>query len=129
MRPFGEADNIISLTLSIGMRHFGEAQSKVIRACAQSGQYHIIVKSRVRLTQNIFSIGVLRCMGNSSLIDLVQCPLFLAAADSSMKVDRRRFFRESGTLTRTVPKICKMILNCLDILFIFNYFENKFYKF
>ena len=37
-------------TLSIGMRPFGEAQSKAIRAYAQSGQYHTIVESRVRLT-------------------------------------------------------------------------------
>ena len=29
---------------------FWEAQSKATRAYAQSGQYHIIVKSRVRLT-------------------------------------------------------------------------------
>ena len=29
--------------ISIGMRTFGEAQNKVMRAYAQSGQYHIIV--------------------------------------------------------------------------------------
>ena len=33
-------------TVSIGMRLFGEAQSKVMRAYAQSGQYHTIVESR-----------------------------------------------------------------------------------
>ena len=33
-------------TISIGMRPFGEAQSKAIRAYAQSGQYHTIMKSR-----------------------------------------------------------------------------------
>ena len=33
-----------------GLRHFGEAQSKAMRAIAQSGQYHTIVESRVRLT-------------------------------------------------------------------------------
>ena len=32
------------------MRLFGEAQSKVMRAYAQSGQYHNIVESHVRLT-------------------------------------------------------------------------------
>jgi len=32
------------------MRPFGEAQSKAMRAYAQSIQYHTIVKSRVRLT-------------------------------------------------------------------------------
>ena len=32
------------------MRPFGEAQSKAMRAYAQSEQYHIIVKSRVPLT-------------------------------------------------------------------------------
>ena len=32
------------------MRPFGEAQSKAMRAYAQSGQYHTIVESRVRLT-------------------------------------------------------------------------------
>ena len=32
------------------MRPFGETQSKDIRAYAQSGQYHTIVESRVRLT-------------------------------------------------------------------------------
>ena len=32
------------------MRLFGEAQSKAMRAYAQSGQYHTIVESRVRLT-------------------------------------------------------------------------------
>ena len=34
------------------MRPFGEAESKVMRAYAQSGQYHIIVESRVRLTKD-----------------------------------------------------------------------------
>ena len=34
-------------TLSIGMKPFGEAQSKVMRTYAQSGQYHTIVESRV----------------------------------------------------------------------------------
>ena len=33
--------------ISIGMRPFGEAQSKATRAYAQSGQYHIIVESRI----------------------------------------------------------------------------------
>ena len=37
-------------TLSIGMKPFGEPQSKAMRAYAQSGQYHTIVESRVRLT-------------------------------------------------------------------------------
>ena len=32
------------------MRCFKEAQSKVMRAYAQSGQYHTIVESRVHLT-------------------------------------------------------------------------------
>ena len=32
------------------MRPFGEAQSKAMRAYAQSGQYHTIVESRVHLT-------------------------------------------------------------------------------
>ena len=32
------------------MRSFGEAQSKAMRAYAQSGQYHTIVESRVRRT-------------------------------------------------------------------------------
>ena len=32
------------------MRPFEEAQSKAMRAYAQSGQYHTIVESRVRLT-------------------------------------------------------------------------------
>ena len=32
--------------ISIGMRPFGETQSKATRAYAQSGQYHIIVESR-----------------------------------------------------------------------------------
>ena len=34
------------------MRPFGEAQSQAMRAYAQSGQYHIIVESRVRLTDH-----------------------------------------------------------------------------
>jgi len=38
--------------LFIGMRPFGEAQSKATRAFPQSGQYHIIVESRVRLTDH-----------------------------------------------------------------------------
>ena len=33
------------------MRSFGEAQSKAMRAYAQSGQYHTIVESRVPLTR------------------------------------------------------------------------------
>ena len=37
-------------TLPIGTRPFGEAQSKYMRAYTQSGQYHTIVESRVRLT-------------------------------------------------------------------------------
>ena len=37
-------------TNSIGMRPFGEAQSKGMRAYAQSGKYHTIVESRVHLT-------------------------------------------------------------------------------
>ena len=32
------------------MRPFGEAQNKVMRAYAHSGQYHIMVESCVRLT-------------------------------------------------------------------------------
>ena len=32
------------------MRPFGEAQSKAMKAYAQSGQYHTIVESRVRTT-------------------------------------------------------------------------------
>ena len=32
--------------ISIGMRPFGEAQSKAIRTYAQSGQYHTIVEVR-----------------------------------------------------------------------------------
>ena len=32
------------------MRPFGETQSKIMRADAQSRQYHTIVESRVRLT-------------------------------------------------------------------------------
>ena len=35
------------------MRRFGEAQTKVMRAYAQSGQYHTIVESRVRLIRLI----------------------------------------------------------------------------
>ena len=38
---------------SIGVRPFGEAQSKATRAYAQSGQYHTIAESRVRLTKPI----------------------------------------------------------------------------
>ena len=37
-------------TNSIGMRPFEEAQTKAMRAHAQTGQYHTIVESRVRLT-------------------------------------------------------------------------------
>ena len=39
--------------LSIGMRSFGEAQSKTTRVYAQSGQYHTIVETRVHLTTTI----------------------------------------------------------------------------
>ena len=38
------------LILSSLARDLGEAQSKATRAYAQSGQYHTIVESRVRLT-------------------------------------------------------------------------------
>ena len=31
-------------TISIGTRHFGEPQRKVMRLYAQSGQYHTIVE-------------------------------------------------------------------------------------
>ena len=41
---------MMKVTNSIGMRPFGETQSKAMRAYAQSGQYHTIVESRVRLT-------------------------------------------------------------------------------
>ena len=40
-------------TNSIDMRPFGKAQNKVMRAYAQSRQYHTIVESRVRLTTTI----------------------------------------------------------------------------
>ena len=33
-------------TISIGMRHFGECRSKVMRAYTQSGQYHTIAENR-----------------------------------------------------------------------------------
>ena len=35
----------------MGLRPFGETQSKAMRAYAQSGQYHTIVESRVRLIE------------------------------------------------------------------------------
>ena len=38
--------------ISIGVRPFGEAKSKAMRAHAQSGQYHTIVESRVQLTMS-----------------------------------------------------------------------------
>ena len=38
--------NLVKNTISIGMSHFREAQSKVMRAYAQSEQYHIIMKIR-----------------------------------------------------------------------------------
>ena len=37
---------LVRNTISIGMRPFREAQSKAMRAYAQSGQYHTIVESR-----------------------------------------------------------------------------------
>ena len=40
------------------MRPFGEAQNKAMRAYAQSGQYHTIVESRVRLTLNCIFLGL-----------------------------------------------------------------------
>ena len=40
---------------SIGTRYFGEAQNKITRVHTQSGQYHTIVESRVRLTPIITS--------------------------------------------------------------------------
>ena len=43
-------DHVFISKIPIGMRPFGEAQSKAMRAYAQSGQYHTIVESRVRLT-------------------------------------------------------------------------------
>ena len=60
MRPFGEAQSKAMRAYAqsgqyIGMRPFGEAQSKAMRAYAQSGQYHTIVESRVRLTLDYFS--------------------------------------------------------------------------
>ena len=43
----GNDDGFISKEyIFIGMRLFGEAQSKAMRAYAQSGQYHTIVESR-----------------------------------------------------------------------------------
>ena len=36
-------------TLSIGLSHFWETQSKTMRVYAQNEQYHTIVESRVRL--------------------------------------------------------------------------------
>ena len=45
------------------MRSFGEVQSKVMRAYSHSGQYHTIVKSRVRLTVIIIEVlSVGRCV-------------------------------------------------------------------
>ena len=47
------------------MRPFGEVQSKAMRAYAQSGQYHTIVESCVRLTVVIFALALLSssCVG------------------------------------------------------------------
>ena len=45
---------------------FGQAQSKIIRAYAQSGQYHTIVESCVYLTSSSYSI-----IKNSRLLKLV----------------------------------------------------------
>ena len=45
-------------TISIGLRPFGEVQSKTMRAYAQSGQYHTIVESRVH--SNIVSESCLK---------------------------------------------------------------------
>ena len=46
-------------TISIGLRSFGEVQSKTMRAYAQSGQYHTIVESHaLNLDMSIQSSNV-----------------------------------------------------------------------
>ena len=50
------------------MRPFGEAQLKIMRAYAQSGKYHTIVESRVRLTPFII-------LTNLSVIYFILCNL------------------------------------------------------
>ena len=43
--------------ISIGMRPFGEAQSKAMRAYAQSGQYHTVVLWRVVIPNKPYHEG------------------------------------------------------------------------
>ena len=50
MKESPTSANLGRNTLFIGTRHFGETQSKSMRAYVQSGQYHTIVESCVRLT-------------------------------------------------------------------------------
>ena len=49
------------------MRPFGEVQSKATRAYAQSGQYHTILESRVRLTMATFHFHTLLLFLTSAL--------------------------------------------------------------
>ena len=60
----------LSMRNTNSMMPFGETQSKATRAYAQSGQYHTIVESHVRLTS--------RCLPNSNYwLTLTDLPKFL----------------------------------------------------
>ena len=49
------------------MRHFEEAQNKVMSAYAQSGQYHTIVESLVHLTwYQSHALNLAKCRTNDS---------------------------------------------------------------
>ena len=50
MRAYAQSGQYHTIVES-RVRLFGESQSKTMRAYAQSGQYHTIVESRVRLTR------------------------------------------------------------------------------
>ena len=45
-------------SISIGMRPFGEAQSKAMRAYAQSGQYHNMVESLIPNSASILKLSL-----------------------------------------------------------------------
>ena len=49
MMPFVEAQSKAMRAYAQSGQYFVEAQSKAMRAYAQSGQYHTIVESRIRL--------------------------------------------------------------------------------
>ena len=69
------------------MRPFGEAQSKAMRAYAQSGQYHTIVESHVRLTEKKKTILIVATRGYWNLKCCELWSVYLKRSRTDMMIE------------------------------------------